>query len=66
MRRSDLRVGIDVLRLLLHLFQERVVLQLFPHHLLELERRQLQQLDRLLQERRHHDPLGLPKGEAHG
>src|SRR5882724_7481936 len=59
------RVGIDVLRLLLHLFQKRVVLQLFPHHLLELERRQLQQLDRLLQERRHHDPLGLPKGEAH-
>jgi len=42
-----------------HLFQQRVLEQLLLDHFLELERGQLQQLDRLLQQRGHDDPLAL-------
>ena len=42
------------------LLQERVFQQLFLDDLLQLERGQLQELDRLLEERGHDDPLALP------
>ena len=63
---GGLRLRVHVLRLLGQLLQERVLLELLAHDLLELERGELQQLDRLLEERGHHDPLGLAKGQAHG
>ncbi len=61
-----LGVGVHVLGLLGHFLEERILLELLAHDLLELEGGELQQLDRLLQERRHHHPLSLSKGEAHG
>jgi len=42
------------------LFEQRILEQLLLDDVLELERGELQQLDRLLQERRHDDALALP------
>ena len=42
------------------LLEERILLELLAHDLLELEGGELQELDRLLEQRRHDDPLGLP------
>ena len=42
-----------------HLFQERILEQLLLHDLLQLERGELQELDGLLQQRGHDDPLAL-------
>ena len=42
------------------LLEERVFLELLPDDLLELERGELQELDGLLEQRRHDDPLCLP------
>ena len=47
-----------------HLLQERILLELLPDHLLQLERRQLQELDGLLEERCHDDPLRLTESRA--
>ena len=40
--------------------QQRILQQLLLHDFLQLERGELQQLDGLLQQRRHDDPLALP------
>ena len=50
-------------RFLFLLLQDRVLDQLLGEDLLELEPRHLQQLDRLLQRRRHHQPLREPEVE---
>ena len=42
------------------LLEQRVFLELLPDDLLELERGELQELDGLLEQRRHDDPLCLP------
>ncbi len=47
------------------LLEERVLLQLLAHDLLELERRELEELDRLLQQRGHDDPLAHALYEFH-
>ena len=44
-----------------HLFEERILEQLLLHDLLQLEGRELQELDRLLEQRGHDDPLALPE-----
>ena len=44
-----------------HLLQERILEQLLLHDLLQLERGELQELDGLLEQRRHDDPLALPE-----
>ena len=40
------------------LFESRVFLQLFKHHFFQFDARKLQQLDRLLKLRRHHQLSG--------
>ncbi len=47
-----------------HLFQQRVLEELFLHDVLKLERGELEELDRLLEQRGHDEPLALPEGEA--
>src|SRR5947208_1279526 len=47
-----------------HLFQQRVLEEFLLHDLLELERGELQELDGLLEQRGHDDPLALPEREA--
>jgi hypothetical protein len=47
------------LRLGSHLLEERVLEQLLLHDLLQLEGGELQELDRLLEQRCHDDPLAL-------
>ena len=44
--------------------EQRVLQELLLHDLLQLEGGELQELDGLLEERRHDDPLGHPLGEA--
>jgi hypothetical protein len=61
--RRGLPIG-GVRRLRLHLFEQRVFAQLLLDDFLQLERAELQQLDRLLQQRGHDDPLALSKGES--
>ena len=53
-----LTVG-GIRRLRLHLFQQRILEQLLLDDFLELQRAELQQLDRLLQQRGHDHPLAL-------
>src|SRR5262245_8588891 len=48
------------------LLEERILLQLLAHDLLQLQRGQLHQLDRLLQQRGHDDPLTHLPYEFHG
>jgi len=58
--RADGRVGRGLRRVRGDFLQQRVLEQLLVDDLLELERGELQQLDRLLQQRGHDDPLALP------
>ena len=51
-------------RLGLHFLEERILEELLLHDFLQLEGGQLQQLDGLLQQRRHDDSLALSEGEA--
>jgi hypothetical protein len=60
------RLAVHLLLLFGQLLEERVLLQLLAHHLLELQRGQLQELDGLLEERGHHDPLGGAERKTHG
>ena len=46
------------------LLEERVLLELLLEELLQLHRGELQEVDRLLQHRRHDEPLRLAEGEA--
>ena len=57
-RRGGLGGGLGFGR---HLLEERVLEQLFLYDLLQLERRELQELNRLLEQRGHDDPLALPE-----
>ena len=62
-RRLRLRRGGGLRRVLGlrgHFLQQRVLQQLLLHHFLQLQRGELEQLDGLLQQRRHDDPLALP------
>ncbi len=60
-RRRALGVG-DLYR---DFLEKGVLLEFLPDDLLQLQRGQLQELDGLLEEGRHHDALGLPEGEFH-
>ena len=60
------RLAVHLLLLFGQLLEERVLLQLLAHDLLELQRGQLQELDGLLEERGHHDPLGGAERKTHG
>src|SRR6266446_3050172 len=51
-------------RLGLHFLEQRIFEELFLHDFLELEGAELQQLDGLLQQRSHDDPLALSQGES--
>ena len=57
---GDRRVGGGLRRVGRDLFEQWILEQLFLDDFLELERGELQQLDGLLQERSHDDPLALP------
>src|SRR5438309_1645291 len=59
------RLAVHLLLLFGQLLEQRVLLQLLAHHLLELERGQLQELDGLLEERGHGEPLPLLHVESH-